>query len=202
MFTFPVRVVVCRRGTSPHSMSSPSTPPVVEASTTGEDVSELGASGASVASKSVFGDFKHVWEFEKVQKLGGPDERSKRWHCGWCNSNLKGWNATKVMNHLARLPGNHDVKICHGPIPQDTLALFRAFRLRKMGNKSVKRKHEVAYQNSISDGQQSLAVAWEGARVRNSASSGVLCTILVVLDSSTLFCYSHIVIVVTLLMDD
>ena len=71
----------------------------------------------------------------------------------------------KVMNHLPRVPGNHDMKACHGPIAQGTLALFRAFRLRKMGNKSVKRKNELAYQNSVSEGQQSLAVAWEGARV-------------------------------------
>ena len=172
MFTFPVRVVVCRRRSSPNSMSSPRHPPVVEASTAGEDISELGASGASVAVSKTVGDFKHVWEFDKVGKLGGPDERSKCWHCGWCNSNLKGWNATKVMNHLARVPGNYDVKACHGPIPQARLALFRAFRLRKMGNKSVKRKNELAYQNSVSEGQQSLAVAWEGARVRSLVSSG------------------------------
>ena len=53
-------------------MSSPRTPPVVEASTAREDISELGASGASDAVSKTVDDFKHVWEFGKVEKLGGP----------------------------------------------------------------------------------------------------------------------------------
>ena len=72
MFTFPVRVVVCHQRSSPNSMSSPRTPPVVEASTAGEDISELGASGASVAVSKTVGDFKHVWEFDLVARTSAP----------------------------------------------------------------------------------------------------------------------------------
>lgn len=123
-------------------MSSPSPrPPVVDAAE--EEVSELGASGASVVtSKTNLDDIKSVWQFEKVSKLGGPDDLSKRWHCGWCGTTLRGWNATKAMVHLARVPGNNDVKACGGSIPKDMLALFCGFRLRKIGKKSVKRKKE------------------------------------------------------------
>jgi hypothetical protein len=172
MFTFPVRVVFVHRRSSLESMSS-RTPPVAESAE--EDVSELGASGASVITPStrryVLDDIKSVWEFEKVEKLGGPDDFSKRWHCGWCGSTLKGWNATKAMNHLARLAGNNDVKSCSGPISRDMLELFKGFRLRKIGKKAAKRQKEEAYQNLVSENQKSMAVAWEDARVRMSASS-------------------------------
>jgi hypothetical protein len=116
-------------------------------------------------------DIKSVWEFEKVKRLGGPEPATKRWHCGWCNSTLKGWNATKVMVHLARLPGNNDVKACVGSIPKETLDLFRAFRVRTVSNKGAKKQKGDAYQSSVAVNQQSLAVAFEGARVRKSLSS-------------------------------
>jgi hypothetical protein len=173
MTTFPVRVVFSHRRSSPaeRSMSLLSAPrPVVDAAD--EEVSELGISGASSSLTPALEDIKQVWEFAKVDKLGGPDDFSKRWHCGWCGSTFKGWNATKVMVHLARVPGNNDVKACSGPISKEMLALFRGFRLRKTSKKSVKRKKEEAYQSSVSENQKSMAVAWQGARIRSSASSG------------------------------
>jgi hypothetical protein len=172
MTTFPVRVVFSHRWSSPDSSMSLLTPrPVVEVAD--EEVSELGASGASAVARTLKpDDIKHVWDFPKVGKLGGPEDSSKRWHCGWCGSTLKGWNATKVMVHLARVPGNNDVKSCSGPISKEMLSLFRNFRLQKTTKKSLKRKNADAYQCSVSENQKSMAVAWEGARVRNSVSSG------------------------------
>ena len=74
-------------------------------------------------------DIQTVWQFERLEKLGGPDELSKKWRCGFCGMTLRGWNATKAMNHLARLPGNNDVKACSGPIAKETLDIFKGFRL-------------------------------------------------------------------------
>ena len=48
----------------------------------------------------------------------------------------------KAMLHCARVAGNNDVKSCVGPIPIDTLAIFRGFRMRKISTKGVKRKRE------------------------------------------------------------
>jgi hypothetical protein len=138
-----------------------------------EEVSLLGAnSTASVVTPSL-DDVQSVWDFEKIEKLGAAgDELSKRWRCGWCSTTLRGWHATKAMNHLARLPGNNDVKACSGPIPKETLAFFRSFRLRKMEKKTVKKRKQEAYSGSVSDNQKSMAVAFEEARIRKSASSG------------------------------
>jgi hypothetical protein len=156
-------------------MSSSRTPPSVQASEEVSEVSELGVNGASVVTSpthTALADIKSVWQFEKVEKLGGPDNASKTWRCGWCGSVLKGWNATKIMVHLARVPGNNDVKSCVGPIPPETLALYRGFRSRRVGGKTLKRKQEEAYKSSVSDNQKSLAVAWSASRSRNTASSG------------------------------
>ena len=85
-------------------------------------------------------DIRSVWDFEKIEKRGGPDLATRCWYCGWCNSTFQGgWNATKAMLHCARVAGNNDVKSCVGPIPIDTLAIFRGFRMRKISMKGVKR---------------------------------------------------------------
>ena len=151
-------------------------PPVVEP--TNEEVSELGASSASVVVysprvKMPLEDIRSVWDFEKIEKRGGPDLATRCWYCGWCNSTFQGgWNATKAMLHCARISGNNDVKSCSGPIPKDTLDIFRGFRLRKIGKQSLKRKKGDTYQNSVSENQKSIAVSFEDGRKRHSAASG------------------------------
>ena len=189
--TFPLRVVYCWRLSSENSIMAlrgrSSAPALPEE---GEEVSELGASGASVvtpggvsataASATVAslssiavadGDFKTVWDFENITKHGGPDPFSKYWKCGWCGMTLKGWNATKAMNHAAKALGNNDVKSCSGNIPKATLSLFQAFRYKKIGAASLKRQHQEAFTESVSDNQKSLSVMFEAQRCRASKSS-------------------------------
>lgn len=154
--------------------SQESSPPCRTLQVDEEEVSALGAeSTASVVTPSSLDDVQSVWDFEKIEKLGvAGDELSKRWRCGWCSTTLRGWHATKAMNHLARRPGNNDVKACSGPIPKETLDFFRAFRLRKLEKKTVKKHKQAAYSGSVSDNQKSMAVAWEQVKIRTSASSG------------------------------
>jgi hypothetical protein len=63
-------------------------------------------SSSSVVNKVI----KVVWDFEKIEKLGGPDSASKKWRCNWCGLTLSGWNATKALSHVTKSPGNNDVK--------------------------------------------------------------------------------------------
>jgi hypothetical protein len=116
---------------------------------------------------------KSVWDFEKIEKSGGPDPFSRKWSCGWCGMTLKGWNATKALNHVAKAAGNNDVKACPGSIPKATLALFQAFRYKKLGVASVKRQHQEAFTDSVAANQTSVAVMFENQRVRVSASAGI-----------------------------
>ena len=74
-----------------------------------EEVSELGTSGASAVTPSTMDldVIKSVWEFDRIEKRGGPDSASKTWYCCWCNSSFKGgWNATKaiVIDLIAEYP--------------------------------------------------------------------------------------------------
>ena len=139
-----------------------------------EEVSELGTSGASAVTPSTMDldVIKSVWEFDRIEKRGGPDSASKTWYCGWCNSSFKGgWNATKAMLHCARVGGSDtDIKPCAGGIPKDVLAIFQGFRYRKMGKKNAKRKNDDAYKNTVSENQKSISVAFEAGRARQSAS--------------------------------
>ena len=76
------------------------------------------------------------------------------------------------MNHVSKALGNNDVKACSGPIPKHTLALFKAFRYKKMGAASVKRQHQDALSDSVSASQTSVAVMFESTRIRATAAGG------------------------------
>jgi hypothetical protein len=174
MITFAVRAIwYCKRSSPDNSfMSLRSVPPPGD----GEDVSELGVSGTSVvtpvldpsadsSSNTVVG-IKCVWDFEKIERRGGPDPFSKSWFCGWCGLPLKGWNATKALNHATKAAGNNDVKACTGNIPKATLAAFQAYRYKKMGASAAKRQHQDAFSDTISENQHSLAIKFEQSRAR------------------------------------
>ena len=158
-------------------MNSRGLPPVPAMD--GEEVSDLGTSSASVvtpvdgasnASAAAI-EYKTVWDFENISKRGGPDPFSKCWHCGWCGLTLKGWNATKALNHVSKATGNNDVKACTGSIPKATLSLFQAFRYKKQGAASIKRQHQEAFSDAVAQNQRSLSVMFEGSRTHSSNSS-------------------------------
>lgn len=145
-------------------MSSSRSPLTGGSNDDAEVMSEMGASVVT-ASNSVL---KSVWDFEKIEKRGGPDQASKCWKCGWCGLTLRGWNATKALNHVAKATGNNDVKSCSGSIPKATLAVFQAFRYKKLGAQTTKRQHQNAFADSLSENQQSIAVMLEQMRDRAS----------------------------------
>ena len=175
MSTFPVRFVSFRtwRSSSNNSMSSQRSPPDVDE----EDFSELGTSGASVvtcptsaSSSAKKPSLRSVWDFEKIERRGGPDQKTRMWHCGWCGLTLKGWNATKALAHVTRAAGNNDVKPCRGTIPKATLALFQTYRYQQKVQSKTKRIHQEVFSDSISENQKRISVMFAGARTRNSNS--------------------------------
>ena len=140
MSTLPVRVVFCHRRTTneeeseSESMSSRSLLTAVlgggeDEEDEVEEVSEPGTGRSAGASASVVSpiasvvEMKSAWEFEKIEKRGGPDKKTRAWFCGWCGVTKMGWNATKVMHHCAKAAGN-DVEVCSGNIPKKLLLLF------------------------------------------------------------------------------
>jgi hypothetical protein len=119
-------------------------------------------------------EIKTVWDFEKIEKRGGADPASRCWCCGWCGLVLKGWNATKALNHVSKAKGNNDVKACTGSIPPATLVVFQAFRLKKFGTTVAKRGHKESFAESIATNQQSISVMFEAQRSRSSKSAEIV----------------------------
>jgi hypothetical protein len=188
MSTFPVRYVFIRQSTErsfpERSMASSRRAVAVSHSTSeSPDDGSIAAGGSStslitdpsVASASTNRSpvvLQSVWDFENIKKRGGTDVFARCWHCAWCGLTLKGWNATKALNHVSKATGNNDVKACTGPIPKETLRIFQAFRFQKLGAASVKKQQKAAFNDSISENQHSLAVMFEAKRSRSSKSSG------------------------------
>ena len=114
--------------------------------------------------------YKTVWDFERIEKIGGPEASTKEWKCGWCGLQLKSWNATKALAHVSKAAGNNDVKACSGNIPKDVLARFRSFCFEKLGAATFKRQREDALSDSICENQQSLSVMVQNNRSRTSNS--------------------------------
>jgi hypothetical protein len=90
------------------------------------------------------------------------------WKCCWCNSRFKGWNATKVMNHVSKIVGRNDIKVCTGRIPKE---IFQAYRTCATVIWSVKRQHSEAFVDSIAENQTSIAVLYADQRSCVSRSS-------------------------------
>ena len=158
---YPVpRSIVCDRSDIVSQISMASCRPSLSGTEEeGEEVDSRCAAAACRATAAVTPcvaattELKSVWHFEKIERRGGPDKASQSWYCGWCGLSLRGWNATKALNHVSKALGNNDVKACSGPIPKHTLALFKAFRYKKMGAASVKRQHQDALSDSVSASQ-------------------------------------------------
>ena len=180
MSTFPVRVVFChRRKTNEEESESMSSRSLLTAVSGGGDeeevkeVSEPGTGRSAGASASVVSpivvEMKSAWEFEKIEKRGGPDKKTRAWFCGWCEVTKMGWNATKVMHHCAKAAGN-DVEVCSGNIPKKTLTAFKLFRYKKMGAAGVKRQYSEVLAGSLAQNQHSMAVMLEEGTARASKS--------------------------------
>jgi hypothetical protein len=67
---------------------------------------EQGGGGASVVTAATncvpIVPYKTVWDFERMERLGGPEMITRAWKCGWCGLTLKSWNATKALAHVTK----------------------------------------------------------------------------------------------------
>lgn len=187
MSTFPVAEICFRTGWSPSAImsasrsypsgveeGSASRPQADDSNPFSPGISSLSSSSTTnhqLFTRSV-DEVKSVWDFPGVEKHGNSiPSSSQTWKCCWCKSTFKGWNATKVMNHLSKTAlGRIDIKVCNGNIPKETLAFFKAYRIRANSYSSVKRQHSEALTDVIADNQTSIAVAFGNKRVRSSLS--------------------------------
>jgi hypothetical protein len=134
------------------------------------------ASSVTMSTTQIkFEEIRSAWDFPRVEKSGDKGSiKSQYWKCGWCGSNFKGWNATKVMSHCTKTRGEKtDIKPCSGSIPKELLESLRSLQNRKKGISNLKRQHNEAFADGIANDQLTMSVALEGSRLRSSNSSNL-----------------------------
>jgi hypothetical protein len=148
-----------------------------------EDTVPLPESGSAAAHRRVVGvneeedeeegdkkAYKNVWEIEKVLKTGST-KANGGWQCLWCNHSFKGWNATKVLRHIAKIPGM-DIRPCKARIDDQTMMLYRDLYETKHSHRKEVKKSAELFEESVKQGQSSLAVMFEKNRKRPTKSVG------------------------------
>jgi hypothetical protein len=130
------------------------------------------STSSTIKTITTVDELKLVWDFPGIEKIGTPSlSTSQLWKCCWCNSRFKGCNATKVMNHVSKIVGRNDIKVCTGRIPKEILLIFQAYRTRGTVILSVKRQHSEAFVDSMAENQTSIAVLYADQLSRASRSS-------------------------------
>jgi hypothetical protein len=128
------------------------------------------SSTAAVVAASVDEVPLSVWGLERVQKNGGAGA-PHTWTCLWCNETFKQWNATKVLYHLAKIP-KKDIRVCKVLHDPKSKALYFSMLQEKDKSYVESKKREAAFQATVGEGQQSLAVMFESSRQRVSSACG------------------------------
>jgi len=83
---------------------------------------------------------KSMWECDMIKKY--QDDGLLLWKCLWCQMEFKGWNHTKVVDHIAKRRG-FDVKPCtRKTIPVEYKNRYRPFVLRRLEKSHESRKKE------------------------------------------------------------
>ena len=106
-----------------------------------EDNSAASASARLASAASASARLATIWDCPQLLKFSiGADKRV--WTCGWCRNEsdgtrpkpFLGWNATKAISHVCRIPGMC-IRLCSGTIPPDYAARYKDLYLRQVLNK-------------------------------------------------------------------
>ena len=114
--------------------------------------------------------YHNVWELERVLKTGS-NKANGGWKCLWCKNTFKGWNATKVLRHIAKIPGR-DIRPCRARIDEEALILYRNLNDIKEGRSKDFKEGVASLDNSVVQGQMSMAIMFAKGRLRKSSSGG------------------------------
>lgn len=103
-----------------------------------------------------------VFDDDMIEKYSDTDGKPK-WKCKWCNGIFSGWNATKAIMHLNRIP-KQDIKLCKAKIGDKYVVLYKSFfdQIKKKRGRS-KEKY-TAIGNNIESHNTNVASSLEKQR--------------------------------------
>jgi len=118
------------------------------------------AASVSATAASALAQLVTIWDCPQLMKFSLDDKRV--WTCGWCQNELDGtrpkpflgWNATKAMSHVCRIPGMC-IRLCSGTIPPDYAARYKDLYLRQVLNKEKRSVANDQLDAAIADLQDS-----------------------------------------------
>jgi hypothetical protein len=119
----------------------------------------------SAASASASARLACIWDCPQVMKFS-IDHDKRVWTCGWCPNESDGtrpkpslgWNATKAISHVCRIPGMC-IRLCSGTIPPDYVARYKDLYLRQVLNKEKRSGANDKLDAAIIDLQESAVLA-------------------------------------------
>ena len=122
-----------------------------------EDTSAAAASSASARLAT-------IWDCPQLLKF--TIDHKRVWTCGWCQNEsdgtcpkpFLGWNATKAISHVCRIPGMC-IRLCSGTIPPDYAARYKDLYLRGVLNKEKRSGANDKLDGAICDLQESAVSA-------------------------------------------
>jgi hypothetical protein len=123
-----------------------------------------GGEDTSAASASASARLAVIWDCPQLLKFEIGDKRV--WTCGWCQNEsdgtrpkpFLGWNATKAISHVCRIPGMC-IRLCSGTIPPDYVARYKDLYLRQVLNKNKRSAANDQLGAAIFDLQESAVSA-------------------------------------------
>jgi hypothetical protein len=103
-----------------------------------------------------------IFEDDMVEKFSDEDGKPK-WRCKWCNGIFSGWNATKAICHLNRIP-KQDIKLCKATIDSSYVQVYKCM-LEQLHKKRGRSKDKyTAIGNSIESHNSLVASSLEKQR--------------------------------------
>jgi Protein of unknown function (DUF 659) len=103
-----------------------------------------------------------IFEDDMIEKFSDKDGKP-RWKCKWCGGIFAGWNATKAICHLNKIP-KQDIKLCKAKIDIKYVDLYnKLFEQLKEKRSRTKSKYH-ALGNSIHSHNTTVAASLEKHR--------------------------------------
>lgn len=119
---------------------------------------------SAAAASSASARLATIWDCPQLLKF--TIDHKRVWTCGWCQNEsdgtrpkpFLGWNATKAISHVCRIPGMC-IRLCSGTIPPDYAARYKDLYLRGVLNKEKRSGANDKLDGAICDLQESAVSA-------------------------------------------
>ena len=110
-----------------------------------------------------------IWDDPHIVRVI-TEKGSKEWKCLWCGWQFKGQNATKALNHVAKITGQN-VRVCIGNICVGYRQLYRVMLEKSQERRSSNQSRDSKFE-SLQDRHDRAAMMAHANAKSSKSSSG------------------------------